>query len=149
MIHENGTLEIHAAQLVNSGKYTCIATNNLGIKENHVLLEVKGWCRVSSCVSESHVTAVPCFNSFLSTPEPTRILKQPEYKVVQRGMSAAFECKVKHDPTLIPTMTWLKDSGELPDDERYQAAQGGREEDNTEYTSNTVMRLGLWLMQTL
>ncbi|KAM9334917.1 neuronal cell adhesion molecule a [Symphorus nematophorus] len=92
VIHENGTLEIHVAQPLNSGKYTCIATNNLGIKENHVFLEVK---------------------------EPTRILKQPEYKVVQRGMSASFECKVKHDPSLIPTMTWLKDNGELPDDERF------------------------------
>ncbi|KAM3587799.1 uncharacterized protein V6R79_014177 [Siganus canaliculatus] len=92
VIHENGTLEIHVAQPLNSGKYTCIATNNLGIKENHVVLEVK---------------------------EPTRILKQPEYKVVQRGMSATFECKVKHDPSLIPTMTWLKDSGELPDAERF------------------------------
>ncbi|XP_036977776.1 neuronal cell adhesion molecule a isoform X7 [Acanthopagrus latus] len=92
VIHENGTLEIHVAQPLNSGKYTCIATNNLGIKENHVYLEVK---------------------------EPTRILKQPEYKVVQRGMSASFECKVKHDPSLIPTMTWLKDNGELPDDERF------------------------------
>ncbi|XP_068442971.1 neuronal cell adhesion molecule a isoform X3 [Clinocottus analis] len=88
VIHENGTLEINVAQPLNSGKYTCIATNNLGIKENHVYLEVK---------------------------EPTRILKQPEYKVVQRGMSAVFECKVKHDPSLIPTMTWLKDDGELPD----------------------------------
>lgn len=56
---------------------------------------------------------------FVFFQEPTRILKQPEYKVVQRGMSAVFECKVKHDPTLIPTMTWLKDNGELPDDERY------------------------------
>ncbi|KAM7367051.1 hypothetical protein PAMP_014976 [Pampus punctatissimus] len=92
VIHENGTLEIHVAQPLNSGKYTCIATNNLGIKENHVYLEVK---------------------------EPTRILKQPEYKVVQRGMSAMFECKVKHDPSLIPTMIWLKDNGELPDDERF------------------------------
>ncbi|KAM6895818.1 neuronal cell adhesion molecule a isoform 7-T7 [Xenentodon cancila] len=92
VIHENGTLEINVAQPLNSGKYTCIATNNLGIKENHVYLEVK---------------------------EPTRILKQPEYKVVQRGMSALFECKVKHDPSLIPTMTWLKDKGELPDDERF------------------------------
>nr|XP_046234895.1 neuronal cell adhesion molecule a isoform X8 [Scatophagus argus] len=92
VIHENGTLEIPVAQPLNSGKYTCIATNNLGIKENHVYLEVK---------------------------EPTRILKQPEYKVVQRGMSAVFECKVKHDPSLIPTMTWLKDNGELPDDERF------------------------------
>lgn len=50
--------------------------------------------------------------------EPTRILKQPEYKVVVRGRSVVFECKVKHDPSLIPTMTWLKDDGELPDDER-------------------------------
>ncbi|XP_072233883.1 neuronal cell adhesion molecule a isoform X18 [Leuresthes tenuis] len=93
VIHENGTLEINVAQPLNSGKYTCIATNNLGIKENHVSLEVK---------------------------EPTRILKQPEYKVVQRGMSAVFECKVKHDPSLIPTVIWLKDKGELPDDERFE-----------------------------
>uniref|UniRef100_A0AAQ5XVE1 Neuronal cell adhesion molecule a n=1 Tax=Amphiprion ocellaris TaxID=80972 RepID=A0AAQ5XVE1_AMPOC len=93
VIHEDGTLEIHVAQPLNSGKYTCIATNNLGIKENHVFLEVK---------------------------EPTRILKQPEYKVVQRGLSAVFECKVKHDPSLVPTMTWLKDKGELPDDERFE-----------------------------
>ncbi|XP_061922528.1 neuronal cell adhesion molecule a isoform X4 [Entelurus aequoreus] len=93
VIHENGTLEINVAQSQNSGKYTCIATNNLGIKENHVFLEVK---------------------------EPTRILKQPEYKVVQRGMSAVFECKVKHDPSLVPTMTWLKNNGELPDDERFE-----------------------------
>ncbi|XP_037317750.1 neuronal cell adhesion molecule a isoform X10 [Pungitius pungitius] len=88
VIHDNGTLEINVAQPINSGKYTCIATNNFGIKENHVYLEVK---------------------------EPTRILKQPEYKVVQRGMSAVFECRVKHDPSLIPTMTWLKDNRELPD----------------------------------
>uniref|UniRef100_A0A3B4TUN2 Neuronal cell adhesion molecule a n=1 Tax=Seriola dumerili TaxID=41447 RepID=A0A3B4TUN2_SERDU len=93
VIHENGTLEINVAQSLNSGKYTCIASNNLGIKENHVFLEVK---------------------------EPTRILRQPEYKMVQKGMSAVFECKVKHDPSLIPTMTWLKDSGELPDDERFE-----------------------------
>nr|XP_020470051.1 neuronal cell adhesion molecule-like isoform X16 [Monopterus albus] len=93
VIHENGTLEIHVAQPLNSGNYTCIATNNLGITENHVYLEVK---------------------------EPTRILKQLEYKVVQRGMNAVFECKVKHDPSLIPTMTWLKDNGELPDDERFE-----------------------------
>ncbi|XP_019116046.2 neuronal cell adhesion molecule a isoform X3 [Larimichthys crocea] len=92
VIHENGTLEINVAQTVNSGKYTCIATNNLGLKENHMTLEVK---------------------------EPTRILKQPEYKVVQRGMSASFECKVKHDPSLIPVMIWLKDNGDLPDDDRF------------------------------
>uniref|UniRef100_A0A4W6FI38 Neuronal cell adhesion molecule n=1 Tax=Lates calcarifer TaxID=8187 RepID=A0A4W6FI38_LATCA len=89
--HDNGTLEIHIAQAEHSGKYTCVARNILGIYENHIYLEVK---------------------------EPTRILKQPEYKVVQRGKSVVFECKVKHDPSLIPTMTWLKDDGELPDDER-------------------------------
>uniref|UniRef100_A0A4W5Q926 Neuronal cell adhesion molecule n=1 Tax=Hucho hucho TaxID=62062 RepID=A0A4W5Q926_9TELE len=92
VLHENGTLEIHVAQALNSGKYTCVARNSLGISENHVYLEVK---------------------------EPTRILKQPEYKVVQRNRNVVFECKVKHDPSLIPTMTWVKDDGELPDDERF------------------------------
>ncbi|KAK6319831.1 hypothetical protein J4Q44_G00089380 [Coregonus suidteri] len=92
VVHENGTLEIHVAQALNSGKYTCVARNSLGISENHVYLEVK---------------------------EPTRILKQPEYKVVQRNRNVVFECKVKHDPSLIPTMTWVKDDGELPDDERF------------------------------
>lgn len=61
--------------------------------------------------------AVP-LTLLLFPSEPTRILKQPEYKVVQRGRSVVFECKVKHDPTLTPTITWLKDDGELPDDER-------------------------------
>ncbi|XP_049579481.1 neuronal cell adhesion molecule isoform X11 [Syngnathus scovelli] len=88
--HDNGTLEIRMAQPRNSGKYTCVARNSLGIYENHVYLEVK---------------------------EPTRILKQPEYRMVQRGKSVVFECKVKHDPSLVPAMTWLKDDGELPDDE--------------------------------
>ncbi|XP_017158328.1 neuronal cell adhesion molecule a isoform X9 [Poecilia reticulata] len=93
VIHENGTLEINVAQPLHSGKYTCTATNNLGFKENDVFLEVK---------------------------EPTRILTQPTYKKVQRGMSALFECKVKHDQSLLPTMTWLKDNGELPDDQRFE-----------------------------
>ncbi|XP_030631249.1 neuronal cell adhesion molecule isoform X4 [Chanos chanos] len=92
VFHQNGTLEIHVAQTTNSGKYTCVATNSLGISENHVYLEVK---------------------------EPTRILRQPEYWVVQRNRDVVFECKVKHDPSLTPTMIWLKDNGELPDDERF------------------------------
>ncbi|XP_075998264.1 neuronal cell adhesion molecule-like isoform X15 [Genypterus blacodes] len=92
VLHDNGTLEIPIAQAHNSGKYTCVARNPLGNFENHVYLEVK---------------------------EPTRILKQPEYKVVKRGREAVFECKVKHDASLIPTMTWLRDDGELPDDERF------------------------------
>ncbi|XP_055047384.2 neuronal cell adhesion molecule a isoform X3 [Misgurnus anguillicaudatus] len=93
IIHKNGTLEINVAQQLNGGKYTCIATNNLGNKENYVHLEVK---------------------------EPTRILKLPEYNVVQRNGIAVFECKVKHDPTLITSMIWLKDDGELPDDPRFE-----------------------------
>ncbi|XP_013981256.2 neuronal cell adhesion molecule isoform X12 [Salmo salar] len=92
LLHENGTLEIYVAQALNSGKYICVARNTLGIAENHVYLEVK---------------------------EPTRILKQPKYKVAQRNRNVVFECKVKHDPTLIPIMIWLKDNGELPDDERF------------------------------
>ncbi|XP_037539566.1 neuronal cell adhesion molecule isoform X2 [Nematolebias whitei] len=92
VLHENGTIEIPVAQAQNSGKYTCVASNLLGIHENHVYLEVK---------------------------EPTRILKQPEYKTVQRGRSVVFECIVNHDKTLFPTMTWLKDDDELPDEERF------------------------------
>lgn len=41
-MHDNGTLEINVAQARNSGKYTCVARNSLGIYENHVYLEVKG-----------------------------------------------------------------------------------------------------------
>uniref|UniRef100_A0A8D0AAB9 Neuronal cell adhesion molecule-like n=1 Tax=Sander lucioperca TaxID=283035 RepID=A0A8D0AAB9_SANLU len=95
--HDNGTLEIHVAQAHNSGKYTCVAGNTLGIYENHVYLEVK---------------------------DPTRILKQPDYKQVQRGRSVVFECKVTYDPSLQPTVTWLKDDGELPDDERSELSVG-------------------------
>lgn len=42
IIHDNGTLEMHTAQAHNSGKYTCVARNSLGIYENHVYLQVKG-----------------------------------------------------------------------------------------------------------
>uniref|UniRef100_A0A8C2Q9B6 Neuronal cell adhesion molecule n=1 Tax=Cyprinus carpio TaxID=7962 RepID=A0A8C2Q9B6_CYPCA len=93
VFHENGTLEIHMSHPSNSGKYTCVARNSLGLSENHVYLEVK---------------------------EPTRILRPPEYRVVQRNRDVVFECKAKHDPSLVPTMTWLKDDRELPDDERFR-----------------------------
>ncbi|XP_056091361.1 neuronal cell adhesion molecule isoform X8 [Rhinichthys klamathensis goyatoka] len=94
VFHKNGTLEIHVSQAANGGKYTCVARNNLGISENHVYLEVK---------------------------EPTRILRPPEYRVVQRNRDVLFECKVKHDPSLIPSTSWLKDGGELPEDDRFRA----------------------------
>uniref|UniRef100_A0A8C1J2H9 Neuronal cell adhesion molecule a n=1 Tax=Cyprinus carpio TaxID=7962 RepID=A0A8C1J2H9_CYPCA len=113
IIHKNNTLEINVARPVHSGKYTCIASNSLGNKENHVYLEVK---------------------------EPTRILRQPEYKVVQRNGMAEFECKVKHDPTLFPSMIWLKDNMELPDDSRFEVGSDSltihdvREDDEGNYT---------------
>lgn len=92
ILHENGTLEIPVAQKDDSGTYTCVARNKLGMAKNDVHLEIK---------------------------DPTRIIKQPEYAVVQRGSTVSFECKVKHDHTLIPTVTWLKDNNELPSDERF------------------------------
>uniref|UniRef100_A0A672JYF1 Neural cell adhesion molecule L1 n=1 Tax=Sinocyclocheilus grahami TaxID=75366 RepID=A0A672JYF1_SINGR len=113
IIHKNNTLEINVARPVNSGKYTCIASNSLGNKENHIYLEVK---------------------------EPTRILRQLGYKVVQRNSMAVFECKVKHDPTLLPSMIWLKDNMELPGDSRFEVGSDSltihdvREDDEGNYT---------------
>ncbi|XP_019370119.1 PREDICTED: neuronal cell adhesion molecule isoform X2 [Gavialis gangeticus] len=91
VFHDNGTLEIPVAQKDSTGTYTCIASNKLGKEENEVQLEVK---------------------------DPTMIIKQPEYKIIQRSGQVSFECTIKHDPTLLPTVTWLKDNSELPDDER-------------------------------
>uniref|UniRef100_A0A673HQT9 Neural cell adhesion molecule L1 n=1 Tax=Sinocyclocheilus rhinocerous TaxID=307959 RepID=A0A673HQT9_9TELE len=113
IIHKNNTLEINVARPLNSGKYTCIASNSLGNKENHVYLEVK---------------------------EATRIIRQPGYKVVQRNSMAVFECKVKHDPSLFPSMIWLKDNMELPDDTRFEVGSDSltihdvREDDEGNYT---------------
>ncbi|XP_049638990.1 neuronal cell adhesion molecule isoform X17 [Suncus etruscus] len=92
ILHENGTLEIPVAQKDSTGTYTCVASNKLGMARNEVHLEIK---------------------------DPTRIIKQPEHAVVQRGSMVSFECKVKHDHTLIPTVTWLKDGSELPNDGRF------------------------------
>ncbi|XP_048803283.1 neuronal cell adhesion molecule isoform X17 [Lagopus muta] len=92
VFHDNGTLEIPVAQKDSTGTYTCVARNKLGKTQNEVQLEVK---------------------------DPTMIIKQPEYKVIQRSAQASFECVIKHDPTLLPTVIWLKDNNELPDDERF------------------------------
>ncbi|XP_054843945.1 neuronal cell adhesion molecule isoform X10 [Eublepharis macularius] len=96
VFHSNGTLEIPVAQKDSSGTYTCVAGNKLGKVQNEVRLEIK---------------------------EPTMIIKQPEYKTVQRTGQVSFECTIKYDPTLIPTVTWLKDSGELPNDERFMVGK--------------------------
>ncbi|XP_074196666.1 neuronal cell adhesion molecule isoform X18 [Rhinolophus sinicus] len=92
VLHENGTLGIPVPQKESTGTYTCVAKNKLGMAKNEVNLEIK---------------------------DPTRIIKQPEYAVVQRGSTVSFECKVKHDHTLILTVTWLKDDHELPSDGRF------------------------------
>ncbi|XP_062347121.1 neuronal cell adhesion molecule isoform X28 [Cinclus cinclus] len=92
VFHDNGTLEIPVAQKNSAGTYTCVARNELGKIQNEVQLEIK---------------------------DPTMIIKQPEYKVIQRYGQASFECIIKHDSTLLPTVTWLKDNDELPDDERF------------------------------
>nr|XP_054543103.1 neuronal cell adhesion molecule isoform X24 [Pan troglodytes] len=92
VLHENGTLEIPVAQKDSTGTYTCVARNKLGMAKNEVHLEIK---------------------------DPTWIVKQPEYAVVQRGSMVSFECKVKHDHTLSLTVLWLKDNRELPSDERF------------------------------
>ncbi|XP_055568425.1 neuronal cell adhesion molecule isoform X17 [Falco cherrug] len=92
IFHDNGTLEIPVAQKDSTGTYTCVARNELGKIQNEVQLEVK---------------------------DPTMIIKQPEYKVVQRYGHVSFECIIKHDSTLLPTVIWLKDNDELPDDERF------------------------------
>uniref|UniRef100_A0A803T4D0 Neuronal cell adhesion molecule n=1 Tax=Anolis carolinensis TaxID=28377 RepID=A0A803T4D0_ANOCA len=92
IFHKNGTLEIPVAKKNSGGTYTCVARNKLGKVQNDVQLQIK---------------------------EPTVIIKEPEYKVVQRTGQVSFECIIKHDTTLIPTVTWLKENNELPNDERY------------------------------
>ncbi|XP_023786456.1 neuronal cell adhesion molecule isoform X8 [Cyanistes caeruleus] len=92
IFHDNGTLEIPVAQKNSAGTYTCVARNELGKIQNEVQLEIK---------------------------DPTMIIKQPEYKVIQRYGQVSFECIIKHDSTLLPTITWLKDNDELPDDDRF------------------------------
>ncbi|XP_072002995.1 neuronal cell adhesion molecule isoform X10 [Engystomops pustulosus] len=90
--HNNGTLEVPVAQKDSSGTYTCVARNKLGTDQKIIKLEVK---------------------------DPTMIISQPEYRVVQRYGSASFQCKFKHDPTLAAEVMWLRNNSELPTDERY------------------------------
>ncbi|XP_072124077.1 neuronal cell adhesion molecule a isoform X7 [Mobula birostris] len=92
-VHENGSLEIAFAQKNDSGTYTCVATNSRGVVQNRAILQIK---------------------------DPTTIIKQPRYQSVQTLGTAVFECKVKHDPTLSPTIIWLKNNEELPDDNRHR-----------------------------
>ncbi|XP_073508102.1 neuronal cell adhesion molecule isoform X12 [Phyllobates terribilis] len=92
VFHNNGTLEVPVAQKDSSGTYTCVARNKLGTDQKIITLEIK---------------------------DPTMIISQPEYRVVQRYGNAFFECKFKHDPTLVAEVMWLRNNSELPVDERY------------------------------
>ncbi|XP_019723195.1 neurofascin homolog (chicken) a isoform X4 [Hippocampus comes] len=81
-VYVNGTLEIKRAKAVDEGTYTCVASSILGMAENQVRLEVK---------------------------EPSRIVFAPEHQSAVRGSTARFNCKVKFDPSLPVTVTWIKD----------------------------------------
>ncbi|XP_013013348.1 neurofascin isoform X15 [Cavia porcellus] len=85
-VYENGSLEIKMIRKEDQGIYTCVATNILGKAENQVRLEVK---------------------------DPTRIFRMPEDQVVKRGTTVQLECRVKHDPSLRLTVSWLKDDEPL------------------------------------
>ncbi|XP_041091978.1 neurofascin homolog (chicken) a isoform X29 [Polyodon spathula] len=85
-VYDNGTLEIKRARKEDQGTYTCVATNILGKAENQVRLEVK---------------------------EPTRIIRGPEDLMAKQGTPARFDCRIKHDPTMRPTVIWLKDDKAL------------------------------------
>ncbi|KAB0341958.1 hypothetical protein FD754_018884, partial [Muntiacus muntjak] len=85
-VYENGSLEIKMIRKEDQGIYTCVATNILGKAENQVRLEVK---------------------------DPTRIYRMPEDQVAKRGSTVQLECRVKHDPSLKLSVSWLKDDEPL------------------------------------
>uniref|UniRef100_A0A2K6F9X9 Neurofascin n=1 Tax=Propithecus coquereli TaxID=379532 RepID=A0A2K6F9X9_PROCO len=85
-VYENGSLEIKMIRKEDQGIYTCVATNILGKAENQVRLEVK---------------------------DPTRIYRMPEDQTAKRGTTVQLECRVKHDPSLKLTVSWLKDDEPL------------------------------------
>lgn len=45
--------------------------------------------------------------------DPTRIYRMPEDQVAKRGTTVQLECRVKHDPSLKLSVSWLKDDEPL------------------------------------
>uniref|UniRef100_A0AAR2IXI5 Neural cell adhesion molecule L1-like protein n=1 Tax=Pygocentrus nattereri TaxID=42514 RepID=A0AAR2IXI5_PYGNA len=82
-IHENGSLQIHTAEVEDMGKYMCYATNSQGT------------------ASISH----------LSMTEPTRIVVPPQDMEVRRGSTAELECQADMDQSLREDLEilWRKD----------------------------------------
>ncbi|XP_009702340.1 PREDICTED: neurofascin, partial [Cariama cristata] len=111
--HENGSLEMNMARKEDQGIYTCVATNILGKAEAQVRLEVK---------------------------DPTRIVRGPEDQAVKRGSMPRLHCRIKHDPTLKLTVTWLKDDAPLYIGNRMKKEEDGltiygvAEKDQGDYT---------------
>ncbi|KAM6980110.1 neurofascin homolog (chicken) a [Aplochiton taeniatus] len=112
-VYINGSLEIKRARAEDQGTYTCVASSLLGTVDNKVRLEVK---------------------------EPTRIVRAPEHQSPIRGSTARFDCRVKSDPTLPTTVTWLKDDkplslgGRLKKDEESLSIHNVHEGDEGTYT---------------
>ncbi|XP_051764651.1 roundabout homolog 1 isoform X2 [Ctenopharyngodon idella] len=82
----NGKLIIAPAQKNDSGVYSCIASNIVGVRESQA-------ARLS-------VLAKPM------------LLRKPEDVSVQLGESAQFFCKADGDP--MPSVEWSRDQGRLP-----------------------------------
>ncbi|XP_072853408.2 neurofascin isoform X14 [Pogona vitticeps] len=95
--HENGTLEIIRAGKEDQGTYTCVATNLLGKAQNQVRLEIK---------------------------DPTRIIDGPKDAVPKKGSTIHLVCRIRYDPTLRLTVSWLKDDVPL-----YLGSRMKKEED--------------------
>ncbi|XP_072552280.1 cell adhesion molecule L1-like a isoform X3 [Salminus brasiliensis] len=72
-IHENGSLQIHAAEAEDMGKYMCFATNSEGTSSISAELFIK---------------------------EPTRIVVPPQDMEVRRGSTAGIECQATFDQSL-------------------------------------------------
>ncbi|XP_061488177.1 neurofascin isoform X3 [Rhineura floridana] len=98
IVHENGTLEIIMARKEDQGTYTCVATNLLGKAQNQVRLEIK---------------------------DQTRIIDGPKDAVLKKGSTVHLVCRIRHDPTLRLTVTWLKDDSPL-----YLGSRIRKEEDD-------------------